>query len=271
MHPRLSYLFDKYVSSQLTVEETREWSALILDPQNKETLQSTIINYSDQQNDVPVLNEEKAWQELLDKMNNDHPEIMPRIYILHRAWFRVAAAIILFFGLGAYFWLTRLNNEIPTAATQPVPVENDILPGSNKAVITLSDGREIVLDEAAIGQLAQDGGSTVIKSSDGKIIYNPASIRSQEVVFNTMSTPRGGQYQLTLPDGSRVWLNAASSITYPTTFATATREVSITGEVYFEVEPNKEKPFIVTISPAGGTGRAAGSLSPAGGGGRSTS
>ncbi len=96
--------------------------------------------------------------------------------------------------------------------------------------------KKITLDNAANGQLAQDGGSNVVKSSDGKITYDPKSGSSHQIAYNTMSTPRGGQYQLTLPDGSNVWLNAASSITYPTIFTGKERTVKITGEAYFEIK-----------------------------------
>ncbi len=111
-----------------------------------------------------------------------------------------------------------------------------------------------MLDSAANGTIAQQGNSNIIKK-DGEVMYNSTgnTVTSTSGI-NTMRTPRGGQYQLTLPDGTKAWLNAESSITYPTTFTSNKREVSISGEVYFEVARNASKPFKVhvTPSPAGG-------------------
>ncbi len=116
--------------------------------------------------------------------------------------------------------------------------KNDVLPGSNRAVLTLSDGRKVELVPET-KKITEAG--THIQNENGKLVYQ----KTERVVMNTMSTPRGGQYQLTLPDGTNVWLNAASSITYPTAFINNTREVTITGEAYFEVVKNAAKPFIV--------------------------
>ncbi len=129
---------------------------------------------------------------------------------------------------------------------KPVSVHNDILPGGNKATLTLADGSVIMLDSAASGKLTQQAGAVIEKSANGEIIYSfDKNSLDNNVVFNTMTTTRGGTYQLLLPDGSRVWLNAESSITFPTAFTANRREVKITGEVYFEIRPNKSKPFTV--------------------------
>jgi transmembrane sensor len=165
-----------------------------------------------------------------------------------RSWLRWAAAAALILGIGAYLWYDQTNlktdqSQIAKSDTS----QNDVQPGGHKATLTLADGSKIILDEALNGQISAQNGSLVIKKADGRIEYQPTSdqARNDKIVFNTMSTPRGGQYQLTLPDGSQVWLNAASSITYPTAFAGKNRTVSITGEVYFEVTKDPSQPFIV--------------------------
>lgn len=161
-------------------------------------------------------------------------------------WVRYAAAAILIFIVGAYLWNYTQKERPSRAAPDPYAVKNDVLPGGDRAVLTLSNGKQVMLDDAANGVLATEGNAKVIKQKSGQIVYSTASgIRNKEVLYNTMSTPRGGQYQLTLPDGSRVWLNAMSSITYPVLFSAKTRNVSITGEAYFEVEKNPAQPFIV--------------------------
>lgn len=162
------------------------------------------------------------------------------IHFLKTAWFRGAAAILLFLGAGAYLY-TFNSSQPPTAAAAQKDVNNDIAPGTQKATLTLSDGKKIELTNNAV-EIIKDG-SLPINNNRGHLTYNT----SDEAVMNIMQTPRGGQYQLTLVDGTRVWLNAASSITYPTAFTGKTREVNITGEAYFEVAANKSKRFIVTI------------------------
>ena len=127
--------------------------------------------------------------------------------------------------------------------------KNDVSPGGNKAVLTLADGSTIVLDEAQNGELAQQGNSKIIKL-DGKLSYDPVNKNPKEVVYNTISTPNGGQYQLELADGSLVWLNATSSIRFPTTFIGKERRIEITGEGYFEIAKNREMPFIVAVNGA---------------------
>jgi transmembrane sensor len=173
---------------------------------------------------------------------------MHRVHFLKRAaiWW-AAAAVLLLFAVSTYFLVRR------PAAVPPVivdnPVQKDILPGSNKAVLTLAGGQTIVLDSAAKGTLAQQGAARIVKLADGQLSYTSDNVQKQaEVLYNTLTTPRGGQYRLSLPDGTEVWLNAASSITYPTVFAAAERNVSITGEAYFEVAKDKTRPFRVTAN-----------------------
>jgi transmembrane sensor len=116
-----------------------------------------------------------------------------------------------------------------------------------------------VLDNAANGKLAQEGATNVMKSKDGMISYSLPTGREGRgeaaITWNTLATPRGGQYQLVLPDGSKVWLNAAASIKFPTAFAGNERRVEITGEVYFEVSKDPIKPFIVNIQEGNGSSR----------------
>jgi ferric-dicitrate binding protein FerR (iron transport regulator) len=120
-----------------------------------------------------------------------------------------------------------------------------VAPGGNRAVLTLSDGTQIPLDSAGNGVLAQQGNTRITKLSNGQLAYNGSGTSESQVLYNTMSTPLGGQYKLILPDGTTVWLNAGSSISYPTAFSGAERSVSITGEAYFDVAKNEKMPFRV--------------------------
>jgi ferric-dicitrate binding protein FerR (iron transport regulator) len=130
----------------------------------------------------------------------------------------------------------------------PAVYRSDALPGSNKATLTLSDGKKIGLDTAHNGLLAREGNTKVLQSGNGQLNYQAAetSFGGKEIAYNILSTPRGGQYRLVLPDGSRVWLNAASSIRYPTVFDRRERKVEVSGEAYFEVITNAAMPFRVT-------------------------
>jgi transmembrane sensor len=177
-------------------------------------------------------------------------EVVHRIHFLKTAWFRYAAAIILIVGIGSYLYITNQKEKPSVTQTSPVPVQNDVSPGGNRATLTLADGSKIILDSAVNGKLAEQG-TAVIEKKDGQILYSrlPTADSRLPGTYNTMSTPRGGQYQITLSDGTQVWLNAESSITYPTAFTGKERNVTITGEAYFEVASDKKKPFKVTCHP----------------------
>jgi len=139
-----------------------------------------------------------------------------------------------------------LHKPVQQQIARSQPSNNDLAPGGNKAILTLSTGKQIVLTGARNGKLAQQGDADITKTADGQIVYGKGDeSAAAEVSYNTTSTPRGGQFQVVLADGTKVWLNAASSITYPTVFTGTDREVEITGEVYFEVAHNAAKPFRV--------------------------
>lgn len=142
---------------------------------------------------------------------------------------------------------TGLYVSLPGKQTAPVAkvVQTPLLPGSDRATLTLADGTVIPLDSAGNGTLAQQG-NTQIVNSNGALSYN-AGGQTDRVMYNTVVTPHGGQYQLTLADGSKVWLNAASSVRFPTTFQGQERMIEITGEAYLEVAQQADKPFRVKV------------------------
>lgn len=154
------------------------------------------------------------------------------------------AAVFLLAIAGVWLLMRQRQTQAPPADV----VKKDVAPGGNKATLTLANGTTIVLDTVQRGAITSQGNSRVFKMDDGRLAYEPGTKKAESLVYNTLSTPRGGQYQLTLPDGSRVWLNAASSITYPTTFTDEERTVSITGEVYFDVVHGMNWPFRVKTS-----------------------
>ncbi len=178
----------------------------------------------------------------------------PVISLRSKSWKRwmAAASVLLVVGLSIFFLIDRWqqkNDNIASRSNIGKEVTNDVLPGGNKAVLTLADGSSIVLDDAANGALAEQGNTKVVKIN-GKLSYKEAETKTNEIVYNTISTPRGGQYQVVLPDGTNVWLNAASTLFFPTSFSGSDRRVQVTGEAYFEVAKNASMPFIVSVEGA---------------------
>lgn len=166
----------------------------------------------------------------------------------------VAAASILIVA-AVISWLIYGNSmeqpKMVAGRTDTNTVLHDAAPGANKAVLTLTNGETIVLDSATNGALTSQG-SVRILNKDGHLVYEKIKNQEAEVVYNKMETLRGGQYQLTLADGSKVWLNAASSIRFPNIFKGNERVVEITGEAYFEVAKNAVMPFRVKIKKDAG-------------------
>ena len=173
------------------------------------------------------------------------------IELKHRNHFRllkftVAASVLGLVLLGLIF--LNHKKEAPALARTEMknrPYKNDVLPGGEKAILKLGDGSTIVLDDAKNGALARQGNTQVIKIN-GKIEYNAIGV-SGSVVYNTISTPRGGKYQVRLPDGRQVWLNSGASLYFPTAFVGKERRVELSGEAYIEVAKNKEIPFFVKV------------------------
>lgn len=176
-----------------------------------------------------------------------HPVSFVRFF--KKSWFRYAAILLLLFAIGAYLWYPEKENSKLVVAETVKPVK-DIQPGGNHAILTLADGSTIVLDSSvADGKLARQGNASILKLHSGSLAYRAEDrvATTGEILYNTIRTPRGGQYQVVLQDGSKVWLNAASSLRFPTVFGKE-RIVAITGEAYFEVAKNVNAPFRVNVN-----------------------
>ncbi|PWG80556.1 FecR family protein [Pararcticibacter amylolyticus] len=160
--------------------------------------------------------------------------------------YRLAAAASFFvvFSFALYFFIKDARDaEGNIKKTVNVKTRNDISPGGNKAVLTLSDGSRIILEESEAGVLANQGNAVIMKKKDGQLIYDHHNQASGAGQMNEISTPRGGQYQVILSDGTKVWLNASSSLKFPATFTGSKRSIELTGEAYFEVQKDKKMPF----------------------------
>ena len=153
-----------------------------------------------------------------------------------------AVAACLLLAAGVYIFRTRSTRPL-----SPVVGQTAIPPGRSHAVLTLAGGQQIILDSGGVSGNIPKQGQTSVVNQNGRLAYHAGSMGTS-ALYNTIRTPRGGQYQLELPDGTSVWLNAASSLTYPTAFTGPTREVLLTGEGYFEVAKNARQPFIVRFN-----------------------
>lgn len=228
---------------------------LISQPGNDEALTRLIDEVMVKEMPVDVLAEDTSASILNAIMQAETPVIPLRSAGKAWPWRRIAsvAALAVIFLSGAWFLFFK-NPEVRVAATEDNSgrFKNDVSPGGNKAILTLADGSRIILDSANNGALAKQGNTKVLKITNGQLSYaTQDNAGPVQVLYNTISTPRGGQYMVVLPDGSKVWLNAVSSLRFPTAFIGNERKVEITGEAYFEVEKNKAMPFRVYITTPG--------------------
>jgi ferric-dicitrate binding protein FerR (iron transport regulator) len=252
--PRLAYLFQAYFNKTATPAERDELMALLEQPENDEQVKDLLTHTWEQHTSESQPFRDSQGEKMLTAILQEGRSRKPVPVIGSKPasrWWRVAAAaaILLFIAAGGYFWFAN-KPSTPTLTQTTQPVRDTIMPGGNKAVLTLADGSRIVLDSTREGTLTKQGNVKVINLNTAVLAYNAGSGNAQEVIYNTLSTPPGGQYQLLLADGTKVWLNASSSIHFPVAFKGAARNVAITGEAYFEVAKNAAMPFTVTVKDA---------------------
>ena len=233
-------LAEKWLNNTITPSEEIEFSEWYNTNQDKEVLLPEGF----------AENEPALKERILQKINtlkNLQAVVIP---IKRFSIIRVAAAAVILITLGAAAFLYLKNtSETTLAKTDNKQLINDVAPGGNKAVLTLADGSEIILDNAQNGALSQQGNTKILKLDAGQLSYTTDGTKTNgEVLYNTIATPRGGQYQIILPDGSTVWLNAASSLRFPTAFVGKQRTVELTGEAYFEVTKKTSMPFNVKVN-----------------------
>lgn len=227
-------LFEKYRNGTLTDQERLD-------------LDSWYLHHA---RSAEPLQDAEVYEKRMKEMDNAFPFLPVTRIRRIKLWPRIvaAASVMIALSFSLYFFKSRPveKNQKPAVYTNV-----DIKPGGNKAYLTLANGKRIALTDAVNGEIAEQSGIKITKAADGQIVYEvsgnhePSAV-NHEPTYNTVETPKGGQYQVRLPDGTKVWLNAASSLTYPASFAALNdRTVRLIGEAYFEVAKDKNKPFLV--------------------------
>jgi len=235
----------KHLRGELSIAEKNELDTWLESNDNNRTLFEELTNEVLLKKELQFFDSietEAAWQKIEAQVKEPAKIVNMKT---NRRWWYAAAAVLLLGGFLTYRFAFQQPDKTPIVKT--TPEKNDVAPGGNKAILTLADGSTIILDNAANGSLTEQGNTEVIKLDDGQLAYNTEGVAG-EVVYNTISTPRGGQYQLTLADGSKVWLNAASTLRFPATFSGTERKVELTGEGYFEVAKDADMPFKVVMN-----------------------
>jgi len=250
---RLKALLKLYLKDQISPEESEEFWRLLETNENERVISEELQLLWEQSAKDSTALPDKVWKQKMQALLDETPSASSVTYSktplrYFRKWTAIAAALLLLLGISIYFifkYPTKTEHKI-SKVQLPQKVQ-DIKPGGNKAILTLANGAQIVLDSMANGAVAQQGNTKILKLTKGKLAYNTTGEGLENVSYNTLTTPRGGKYEITLPDGSNVWLNTASSIKFPTTFVGNKREVSISGEAYFEIALDRSKPFIVKV------------------------
>lgn len=239
MDERLKFLLDGYVQGKLTLRERLEVSRLFNDDARKnELLQYIGEQYALAENAKDMLTTEEFEGIYNNVLMQEAFVEQPRVRYMKR-WL-AAASVLLLLGAGLTVYLLNRNEEHNKIVSLPTEID----PGKDGAMLTLADGKTVLLDTIRNGVITlQDGITASIK--DGVLQYSGTAAST---AYNTMSTPRGRQFHLQLPDGTDVWLNAASSIRYPVAFSGKERVVHITGEAYFEVAKKQQQPFRVSVN-----------------------
>ncbi|PUZ20699.1 FecR family protein [Chitinophaga costaii] len=244
MEQRIAYLLNKLREGALMPAEEAELDLFFAEERNREIFNRVAALHTTTNSSVLPI-DQTEWEPLLvDILSADktaEKRGAKRIFILP-VWWRMAAAVLILIVVSGLL----LRQKIKGPGTHHQVAALDMPPGTNKAILQLSNGNRIVLSDAQNGVIGRQGNVQVIKLDSGRLAYQQEPAGNETVVvYNTLITPRGGQFKVLLPDGSAVWLNAASSLRYPSSFIGNDRVVELTGEAYFEVAPDAKRPFRV--------------------------
>ncbi len=249
---RLLYLLDCFFANSVTPAQKDELMLLLDSNKYDKEVKSYIDNNWHKSNSSDQLTDQQSDAILSAILTNKTASVFSLPATNNFKKWILAAAAVLLIGVSTAAWFlfsgSLQKQHIMASQNQTgKPHKNDVAPGYNGAVLTLSDGSVIVLDSASEGNLAMQGNSKIMKKGGGVQYVSKTTGNEMASGYNTIGTPRGRQFQLVLEDGTKVWLNAESSIHFPIVFGKKERLVEITGEVYFEVAKNPDRPFTVSV------------------------
>jgi len=244
MEKRINYLLKQFELGVLTEAERVELHQFAVNNDELVANEITKLILLEEEPAIADIDKEK-WNVVLNKiLAADKPQLPKKNITFSIYKWAAAAVVLLSFSIAVLYYVNRKEDVHVFTA--------DVDPGSNKAILTLADGRKISLTDAINGDVAIQDGISITKTANGQLIYTitgQSNVDLDSTKFNTISTPNGGEWQIRLPDGSNIWLNAASSLKYPLSFASSKqRHVELSGEAYFEVAKDKARPFIVSSS-----------------------
>lgn len=244
----LKYLLECYLNNHLTVKEKARFLFLLRQDANRtfaaDLIESILNQRPDPDRLPPEIDKQQIFETILEQAQVREASVSRQ----WRGWMPYAAAVVILICAGALFWINK--QSVPGAANRPqmtalTPADDD-----SKVFLTLADGSRHALDKGQNKVLQTEKGLIIEQSPDGGIAYRNEKIpgNPDTTRYNTVTTLRGGQYHITLPDGTRVWLNAVSSLKFPVSFSETTRTVTLSGEGYFEVAKDTSRPFIVKVN-----------------------
>jgi len=253
----IGILYKSINGAALTDDEKNQLSEWLEQSRHNRRIYDEIMNtenFRQELKNALAYDDKLLWDKISHQISPPGNKNSSSFFRRRAFWYAAAAAILLIsISTTAYILLVKPTTQLPVQASQTQPtITKDVLPGTEQAILTLDDGTELALNKVSNGKIAEQG-NTIIVKEDGLLAYNTNKNKSSKKnSYNTLAIPRGGYFpSLVLADGSKVWVNSESSITYPTAFAGKERGVEITGEVYFEVAKNPSKPFKVKVKDKG--------------------
>jgi transmembrane sensor len=248
---RIEYLLDQFIAGTCTLTERAELMSMLRKDQEAVKVSAYIDRRLQQIDAGDIADKTLDPGRAVMVFDRVRQQIFPipageisqhQVHFIRRVWFRYAVVLLLIVG-GA--WLYQHNKPDKRMAGVESRGQAQIVPGRSMAILTLEDGRRITLGASSSDPIPRQGNTRIIRPDSGQLVYQTSGMSSM-LSYNTVTTPKGGQYQVILPDHSKVWLNSASSITFPTAFGNV-RKVNIMGEAYFEITPDPNKPFTVSV------------------------